>query len=146
MGQHRYFAALAIHMQRNQLAHVDLLSHTKLTVFPIRFVAGLTPWPPLHQRWRGGRGAGAWLLGLLAARYGATVVHLRRIFWVFPFPSPVEARCRASLEDVQRCAICANYVHFSGLLALPVDGYVSIVVDHMIWHLCYPNMRFPCNM
>ncbi len=43
MGQHRYFVALAIHMQRNQLAHVDLLSHTKLK----------GPWHP-HDRWEPG--------------------------------------------------------------------------------------------
>ena len=31
-------------------------------------------------------------LWLLAARYGATVVHLRRIFWVFPLSLPADAR------------------------------------------------------
>jgi hypothetical protein len=49
----------------------------------VAVVAGLTPLPPLHQRWRGGS-AGAWLLGLLAARYGADVVHLHHIFGFFP--------------------------------------------------------------
>src|SRR5216684_8125981 len=58
-----------------------LLSHPS---FPKTYTCK-TPWPPLHQRWRGGRGAGAWLLGRLAARYGATVVHVRHIFGFFPF-------------------------------------------------------------
>ena len=46
--------------------------------------SGPHPLPPLHQRWRGGRGAGAWLLGLLATKYGADVVHLHHIFGFSP--------------------------------------------------------------
>src|SRR5260370_20731032 len=81
----------------------------------VAVVVGLTPWPPLHQRWRGGRGAGAWLLGRLAARYGATVAHLLRIFLGFSLSLPADAR-----DGVQRCANCAIYAHFSSLLALHV--------------------------
>jgi hypothetical protein len=42
MRQNRYFMALTIYVQRNQLTHTDLLSHTNLKLVPAVYYTRLT--------------------------------------------------------------------------------------------------------
>ncbi len=49
------------------------------------------------------------LLRLLAARYGATVAHLHRIFWVFPF----FCLLTPGVEPVERAFKGVQFVHIT---------------------------------